>query len=263
VRPAHEHRVGRHRSSDGGGRPDPADGRERRVRRARILSRTDPLLALFGDGRVTEGPQIEIYPGPALPSIQAQIVTEDGIQAILRAARDGGLLGPDRSYRAGCIADAPTTTFTLYADGGKHVVSAYALRSSGTCPGASGDQAPPELAPFADKLSSLGSWLPAGSLREQQTFAFSQTRVFVQAYSGSPDQSLKEPVIDWPLTQSLAAFGTPDASYPDYRCGVVGGSDLSTLLPDLQRANQLTPWQSDGTRYLLTFRPLLPDERGC
>jgi hypothetical protein len=223
-----------------------------------------PSWSLFGDGRViTEGPQIEIYPGPALPSIQAQMISEEGIQGILEAARDAGLMGPDMSYRDGCISDAPTTTFTLYANGAKQVVSAYALGTRGTCPGTSSDQAPPELAAFAAKLSELGRWLPTGSLGDQQSFAFSETRVFVQAYSASPEPGLDEPVIDWPLAQGLAGFGDPDTSFPDFRCGVVGGSDLSTLLPDVQRANQLTPWRSDGARYLLTFRPLLPDEHSC
>ena len=46
-------------------------------------------------------------------------------------------------------------------------------------------------------------------------------------------------------------------------CGTVTGGDLATLLPLLQKANQLTPWASGGRRYALTFRPLLPDETGC
>src|SRR4029453_7915808 len=96
-----------------------------------------PTWSLFGDGRIiTEGPQIEIYPGPALPSVQVQTVTEEGIQAILKAAEAAGLLGPNRTYGQDCVADAPTTTFTVYADGTKHVVSAYALGMvPGSCPG--------------------------------------------------------------------------------------------------------------------------------
>jgi hypothetical protein len=64
-----------------------------------ILSQL-PLVSVYGDGRViTQGPQIEIYPGPALPNLLVSRVSEDGLQQILAAARDAGLVGPDASYR--------------------------------------------------------------------------------------------------------------------------------------------------------------------
>jgi len=30
-----------------------------------------------------------------------------------------------------------------------------------------------------------------------------------------------------------------------------------------KKANQLTPWTAEGAKYLITFRPLLPDEKSC
>ena len=223
-----------------------------------------PTWSLFGDGRIiTEGPQIEIYPGPALPSVQDQAITEDGIQAILEAAKATGLLEPDRTYDQDCVADAPTTTFTVYADGAKHVVSAYALGMvPGSCPGED-TEARAKLAAFAAKLSDLASWLPKGSLGEQGQFEPSEMRVYVQPYAGSPEPGLHQSAIDWPLSDPLSSFGTADATYGDFRCGVVGGTDLGKLLPDAQRANELTPWWSGGVDYSLIFRPLLPDEHTC
>src|SRR5436309_15274616 len=51
-----------------------------------------PTWSLFGDGRIiTEGPQIEIYPGLALPCVQDQIITVDGVQTISDAAMCTGL----------------------------------------------------------------------------------------------------------------------------------------------------------------------------
>ena len=47
------------------------------------------------------------------------------------------------------------------------------------------------------------------------------------------------------------------------RCGAVAADAATTLLPLAEQANQLTPWTSDGERYALWFRPLLPDESGC
>jgi hypothetical protein len=223
-----------------------------------------PTWSLFGDGRIiTEGPQIEIYPGPALPSVQVQTITEEGIQAILEAAEAAGLLGPDRTYGQGCVADAPTSTFTVYANGTKHVVSAYALGMvPGSCPGEDAE-ARAKLASFSAKLSDLAGWLPTGSLGEQGQFEFSEMRVYVQPYTGSPEPGLHQAAVDWPLSDPLPIFGEADATYGDFHCGVVGGANLAKLLPDAQRANELTPWRSDGADFSLIFRPLLPDEHNC
>ncbi len=223
-----------------------------------------PTWSLFADGRIiTEGPQIEIYPGPALPSVQVQTISEEGIQAILEAAKAAGLMGPDGTYGQGCVADAPTTTFTVYADGTKHVVSAYALGMvPGSCPGED-TEARAKLATFAAKLSDLAGWLPKGSIGEQGQFELSEMRVFVQPYAGSPEPGLHQTAIDWPLSDPLSSFGKADATYGDFRCGVVGGADLAKLLADAQRANELTPWRSDGADFSLIFRPLLPDEHTC
>ena len=100
---------------------------------------TTPFWSLFGDGTlIVPGPQIEIYPGPALPNLTATPVAEDGIQAILQAARDAGLMDGDKDYGDMCIADAANTVFTTTADGSTSVVSAYALdvgEPTGTCGG--------------------------------------------------------------------------------------------------------------------------------
>ena len=64
-----------------------------------------PFWSLFGDGTlIVPGPQIEIYPGPALPNLTATPVSEDGIQAILQAARDAGLMDGDANYGDMCLS---------------------------------------------------------------------------------------------------------------------------------------------------------------
>jgi hypothetical protein len=83
----------------------------------------------------------------------------------------------------------------------------------------------------------------------------------VRPYAGPGDAPPQSP-LDWPLAGSLATAGTPLA--PDSpelgRCLVVGGADLDRLWPALGRANALTPFVSQGQRYALVVRPLLPDE---
>ena len=225
-----------------------------------------PFWSLFGDGTlIVPGPQIEIYPGPALPNLTATQLSEDGIQAILQAAGDAGLLDGDADYGDQCIADAATTVFTTTADGTTSVVSAYALdvgEPAGTCGSDKDADARGKLAAFQAKLSDLRSWLPDGSVGSERPLDPTEMRVYVLPYQGDPE--LPQDPIEWPLEPPLDAFGEPIPNAPaDTRCGVVTGEDLATLLAAARDANALTPWTSDGSHHQLIFRPLLPDERTC
>jgi hypothetical protein len=227
---------------------------------------TTPFWSLFGDGTlIVPGPQIEIYPGPALPNLTATPVSEDGIQAILQAARDAGLMDGDANYGDMCIADAANTVFTTTANGSTSVVSAYALdvgEPTGTCGGDEDAEARAKLSAFQAKLTDLASWLPAGSLGTEAPYDPTEMRVYVLPYQGDPE--LPQDPIAWPLATPLDGFGEKVANAPSAtRCGVVSGDDLATLLADAQHANALTPWTSGGTDYHLIFRPLLPDEHSC
>jgi hypothetical protein len=231
--------------------------------------REAPWFSLYGDGSlITQGPQIEIYPGPALPNFQVTRIDEEGIQAILQAAKDAGLLGPDRHYDFMTISDAPTTTFTVVADGQRHVISVYALDESTA--GGSTQGIPPDelkareaLIAFRNKLGDLRSWLPQGSVGDDGPFSFDELRIFVLPASASPEPGLEQNPVDWPLSPDLATFGTALTSGLEARCGSVSGESLQTLLPLVEKSNELTPWESGGSSYSLAFRPLLPDENGC
>jgi hypothetical protein len=225
-----------------------------------------PFWSLFGDGTlIVPGPQIEIYPGPALPNLTATPVSEDGIQAILEAARDAGLMDGDANYSNQCIADAATTVFTTNADGTTTVVSAYALdvgEPAGTCGNEKDAEARAKLAAFQAKLTDLRSWLPNGSVGTERPYDPTEMRVYVLPYQG--DAELPQDPIEWPLEPPLDAFGEPVQNGPGHtRCGVVTGENLTTLLAAAGKANALTPWTSGGTEYHLIFRPLLPDEHAC
>ena len=228
--------------------------------------RSVPGFTLLGDGRlIVEGPVIEIYPGPAMPNLLVSRLTEAAIQAILAEAERAGLLGGDATYDYPCVADAPTTTFTVSAGGTTSTVSAYALgfeddAGQSACAGTD-RRARAELWDFSMRLGDLRSWLPEGSVSAEEPYVPAEMRVYVQPYRGDPE--LPQRLIEWPLEVPLAEFGRPDPNLPGVRCGVVSGPDLEALLPLANRANQLTPWVSDRDRHGLIFRPLLPDEHGC
>jgi len=225
-----------------------------------------PEFSLMADGRViTLGPQIEIYPGPSLPSVQVRTLTARGIEAVMDAARKAGLDGPDRAYDTQPIADAPTTTFTFVEGGRRHVISAYALDTGGQPrPGGTSGEARARraLADLRSKLFDLEHWLPAGSVGAESRFAFDGLRVYVEP-GATRDVGLQEPPLDWPLAVPLATFGSPVAGRQELRCGTVEGTDLAALRPLAGRSNQLSPWRSGGAEYTLVLRPLLPDESGC
>ena len=240
---------------------------------ASALSRV-PEFSLYGDGRViTEGAQIQIYPGPALPNLRVTPVSKEAVSAILRAAGSAGLLGPDRRYAMAPIADAPTTTFTVVAGGRRHVTSVYALGfdvPAGQVP-ADERRARVALAAFrgresqASELAEVSAKDAAGrgSIGRDQAFDPTGLRVFVSRGGPPAQPGLERRAVAWPLATPLADFGHPLSDWPDLRCGTAAGSDLARLLADAQRADQLTPWRSGGATYTLTFRPLLPDESGC
>jgi hypothetical protein len=226
-----------------------------------------PLFSLFGDGLVvTPGAQIEIYPGPALPALAQERLTADAIQQLLQAALDARL-NTDRSYTdigSVGISDAATTTFTLTVDGQTHTTEVYALSELGPKPdNMSQDEyhARQDLFAFQTKATDL-SWLPQDEISDQGAYQPSGLRLFVSDYQADP--SLTEPPIEWPLSPGLATFGDPiQDGMNGTRCGTVVADAAATLLPLVEQANQLTPWTSEGTRYGILFRPLLPDESGC
>jgi hypothetical protein len=222
-----------------------------------------PSFSLFGDGRlVTLGPQIEIYPPPALPPLLQQTLSPEGIRTLLAEAKKAGLFA-DRNDTAlsATIMDAGTTTFTVAAAGETYTTSVYALGlDPGPVPGDAEAGARAKIQAFNEKLFDL-SWLPKGSVTPAIDYDPQAMRVYVFSYENESPE-LKQRPVPWPL-DSLRSFGAHSGDVPGARCGVIQGPGLTEILTAASRANALTPWVSGGHRYRLVFRPLLPDESGC
>ena len=230
-----------------------------------------PVVSVYGNGTViVPGPQIMIYPGPALPNLQQATITPSGMQILLEAGRAAGLLGRDAHYDLGGIMDASTAEFTLNAEGRKHTVSAYALMEGG---GREPDLPPGTDPAVADARAKLS--LFQGQLTNLEAFldsdigpwsAFEPAAVQLLVTAGAPDdgQGLVQKPIEWPLETDLATFGDALPTLMEgQRCGVVSGTDLEALWPLLQGANSLTPWTDGDAAFGIGVRPLLPSETGC
>jgi hypothetical protein len=226
-----------------------------------------PAFSLYGDGTVVvPGSQVAIYPGPALPSVQTLRLSEERLQEIIVAAREAGVVAPDRALGHECVMDASTTVFTLTAGGSTATVSVYALGLEGPDAGADpscgiDEEAARTRATLAAFLESIGSLVYDGTLPPPTDYQPSAMRVFV-ADEVFHDPDLPQVPLVWPLSTPLADFGV-DVAGVGLRCGVVDGEDQADVLALARRANQLTPWVSEGLEFGLTFRPLLPDESGC
>ena len=227
-----------------------------------------PLVSLYGDGRVlTEGPQIMIYPAPALPNVQMGILNDEGIQMILQAAEEAGLLEGDKHYSLDTIAADATTVFTITAGGGTHTVSAYALDVTDT-PDVPADEveARKKLVEFQAKVVDYMSWLPETAIDAPQTaYPIERLQVISQPAGlyAPGDDSIDPGEMEWPLETPLAELGEPFEFMEQARCVVLEGEELDSMLTALQDANQLTRWQSGGEEYSFHIRPILPDEQGC
>jgi len=227
-----------------------------------------PLVSLMGDGSlVTHGPQIMIYPPPALPSLAETGLNEDGIQAILAEADAAGLLSGDHTYDLLVIEDAPTTVFTVNANGETHTVSVTALDMGEDEVDITEEEreARRKLRDFMNLMAGPAGWLPTATIVEpEHPYVIERLQVTAQpeASTGPLYDGVGSGEAEWPLATPLAELGEPYFLEMS-RCFEVSGAELALLLPMLQQTNTMTRWLSDGERYVLYPRPLMPDETAC
>lgn len=227
-----------------------------------------PVASLYGDGRlIVEGPQIAIFPPPALPNLLVTRLNAEGMQTILARAEGVGLLNGDQVYDdlTSVVTDVGYTNFYTNAGGATSLVSVYALGFEDDSVPSEHQELFRELASFLDFVLAASTSMPGSSIDEPQApYRFEQLRVYsmpvTEEVPGDPEVGAEE--VAWPLSTPLSELGEP-ARLEGTRCFVIEGADLQTLLPYLEAANTETRWESDGQLYVLFVRPLLPDEHGC
>ena len=212
-----------------------------------------PNLLIAGNGRVfSPGAQIEIYPGPLLPAVQVQPITEAGIQAILAAADEAGLFQQLVYEQPTNIADASTAQLTINVNGRTYLHEAYALGLAS--PGDGSRETTPErqaLADFIARLSDLTGVVGAAQLGEQTIFEPSEYGVealVIDDLSAYGADGIEPTVPEWP---SDVTVRLTDAS----TCTVVPAAEVGETLA---AANQLTFFEDAGVTYQVLARPVLP-----
>ncbi|HEV2527411.1 MAG TPA: hypothetical protein VGT61_03040 [Thermomicrobiales bacterium] len=239
-----------------------------------------PIYQLTNDGReITQGPQILIYPPPALPNFQVATLTDSGTQTILDAAAAAGLVGQDQQYRNDQVADQPTTRITVVADGVTAVTEAYGLDMLE--PGTTG-----ELADARDRIQAFLAALqnppsmrsPAEVAVPESAYIEEQLQVVMvpaeailpppepDAVQGSEPQQPYE----WPLETPITDLGMPlveanggenyDGLFPGARVATLSGADREAVRAQAETANQESTWLDNDQEWVLLFRPVLPGE---
>ncbi len=212
-----------------------------------------PNVLVSGDGRVFgPGAQIEIYPGPLLPAVQVQSITEDGVQAILAAADDAGLFQQVDYEQPTNIADASTARVTIVVNGETYVHEAYALGLA--IPGESSQETTPQrqaLADFIAQLNDLAGLVGTGELGEQTVFDptdYGIEALVVDDLSAYGTDGIEPSVVEWPGDVGVRLA---DAT----TCTVVSADEVGDVLT---AANQLTLFSDAGVTYQVFAKPILP-----
>jgi hypothetical protein len=209
-----------------------------------------PLVSVYADGRlITQGPQIAIYPPPALPNVQVQRLDRATVAELLAKADAAGI-GAGLDLGRPNVADAPTTRITVATGGGARTVEVVGLTEAG---------------PDDPRLT------PAQREARAKVAAFVQEVTDLSAATGAPEGQPYRP-------ESLAALARlperprpvdwPGPPLPGTPAGVAGcvtvsGADAAEVLQAAADATAITPWRSGGKSWSVRFRPLLPDETGC
>jgi hypothetical protein len=217
-----------------------------------------PLISVYADGRVlAEGPQIDIYPAPALPNLQEHRIDPGVVQGLVDRALSAGVADTS-DLGSPPIADATSTRITLVTASHTYVREAYALtETQGEDTGLTAAQRTART-----KLSDLVDALTGPTVDAGDSAPYAPAAVAVLATPWvDPQDGLTQPDMPWP---GPALPGVPMGGRPDLTCATAAGDQAQTLLAAGRSANAKTPWvTADGARWTVTFRPLLPDESSC
>ncbi len=218
-----------------------------------ILGRP-PRYVLTADRRLWyQGPVPEIFPGPLLPNIQGVRVADGDWEDIVRAVDQSSLPYIDRVENrdaASTVADATDTIFTLFDTEGEHVYVVYGLGIGATASSS-------EIVALEQLIADLDEATVNGEpLGRFETDRF-EIRVNSQVPGFDPQFITRR---SWPLTEAPTSLAD---GFGGWRCAVIEGAELVSLVSELDAATQTTLWEFEGTDWSMIARPLFPHETGC
>lgn len=222
-----------------------------------------PLLSVYGDGRViTEGPQIEIFPPPALPNLQLQKIAAGDVSTLVDLAVKAGV-GQKVDYGQPGVTDMPSTRFVVLTKDGLKTTEVYALSiEDGYVGGLTPEQkaARRTIEKLLNSLNDLEKTLGAGKVTTAEPYAPEAIAAVAGPYVQPDPNQPRQPEKAWP---GPALPGESMGAGLNLGCVSATGEEAARILAAAKNANTLTPWRSNEKLYSVTFRPLLPDEHSC
>ena len=192
---------------------------------------------------------------------QAHPISDAGIQKIIDAATQAGLLSGTTDFAPDRAPGSKTAEIVLVIDGVEHRISGDPDRQI-VC-----ITTPCEAAPGTPEAFG-GFW---AKLQDPQAFmdedlgpaeVYEPDRIALLLTEPKLDATLEPEYADWPVEGvSMAEFGVELPGTPPARCGVVEGAAVSAVIDALRAGNEYTRWRDDtGAELGIVSRPLFPDE---
>jgi hypothetical protein len=221
-----------------------------------------PMVSVYADGRViTQGPEIAIYPGPALPNLRVRRIAVRDVDRLVARARTAGV-GTPTDFGTPGIADAMSTRFTVNGPGGTRTTDVYALsETDAQTSGLTSRQraARARMRALLDAITDLPRTLGAHAVRPDQSYRATAVAAIARTWT-STGTGIDSPVRAWPGT---ALPGQPFGNTTGLTCATSTGAAATRVLTAATSASTATPWSFHGQRWSILLRPLLPDEAGC
>ena len=220
-----------------------------------------PIVSVYGDGRViTEGRAILAdAPAPIMRTVVVRQITAAGVDALVTRALERGV-GRDIDYGQPEIYDAPGTRFTLLTEQGPLVSDVYALGVTEGSRNLTDTQrsARQALQNLVADLRDLAGTLGPEAVGNEEPYTPQALAAITREWTDSVSSSQPERV--WP---GPALPGEPMGTLPEVRCLTVTDADVATVVEATAAAHAYSRWISEGQRWLVVLRPLLPDETSC
>ena len=193
--------------------------------------------------------------------LQGHAISDAGIQMIIDAATQAGLLSGTTDFAPDRMPGSKVAEIVLVIDGVEHRITGDPDRQivcvTTPCEAAPGT---PEAfggywAKLQDPQAFLGDELGAAE-------AYEPERIAILLTEPKLDATLEPDYAEWPLEgASMRDFGVEFPGAPPSRCGVVEGDDVPVMIDALRAANEYTRWRDgSGDEYGIVSRPLFPDE---
>lgn len=225
-----------------------------------------PDFRLYLDGTVLARMDDEEF--GAFPSVLRYELSAEGIEAVLQAAEDAGLLERAADYGAPAVTDLPTSVLTISLAGASYEHSAYALGFEGDDSiTAAQKEARNRYAAFATYLRTLPT--AHAELLSAAPAAYEPAAVDVYLWERETDPGVVESAPEWPFTAAPSEWPAPADTAFGGACRTVQGDELAQILALAADGKWSPTWQhgerADGAPRLWSTGVdlVLPGETSC